>query len=427
VFPQPRPLVLAVLLGVGLAPSLRAEIPVVELAGPVQAVSSGFVVDSIHRADAGGASLLILRIDTPGGFDTSMRQIIDAMLNCRTPIAAFVSPAGARAASAGFLIMIAADVAAMSPGTNIGAAHPVSTSGPMDDVMSKKVTEDAAAYLRGKAERRGRNPALAEEAIIKSRSFTDKEALEGHLIDLVVGDVPALVASLDGREITRFDGSRVTLRLKGQQTTPVRMGLWQGLLSAIAGPEAMFLLLLGALAGLGTEISHPGLVLPGVVGLICLVLFLFAGQVIPINGAGLLLVLLGVLFLVAEVKVASHGLLTAGGITAIILGAMMLVDAPVPEMRIRFVTVAPAAFAAAALSFGLVRLAVATRRQRPTTGSSALIGSQGSAETRLDPLGWVRIGGELWRARSEGSVSPGEVVVVTGLQGLELRVRKGGD
>ncbi|HWX25752.1 MAG TPA: nodulation protein NfeD, partial [Vicinamibacteria bacterium] len=280
-FPQPRPLVLAVLLGVGLAPSLRAEIPVVELAGPVQAVSSGFVVDSIHRADAGGASLLILRIDTPGGFDTSMRQIIDAMLNCRTPIAAFVSPAGARAASAGFLIMIAADVAAMSPGTNIGAAHPVSTSGPMDDVMSKKVTEDAAAYLRGKAERRGRNPALAEEAIIKSRSFTDKEALEGHLIDLVVGDVPALVASLDGREITRFDGSRVTLRLKGQQTTPVRMGLWQGLLSAIAGPEAMFLLLLGALAGLGTEISHPGLVLPGVVGLICLVLFLFAGQVIP--------------------------------------------------------------------------------------------------------------------------------------------------
>jgi membrane-bound serine protease (ClpP class) len=415
---------MVVLLGMGLRSPLHATIPVVELQGPIQVVSSGFVVEAIHHADAEGAPLLVLRLNTPGGFDTAMRQIIDAILNCHTPIAAFVSPSGARAASAGFLILIAADVAAMSPGTNIGAAHPVSTSGAMDEVMSKKVTEDAAAYLRGKAERRGRNPTLAEKAIVESRSFTEKEALEGHLIDLVAGDVPALIEALEGREITRFDGGHVTLHLKGQQTVLVRMGPWQALLSAIAGPEAMFLLLLGALAGLGTEISHPGVILPGIVGLLCLILFLFAGEVIPINGAGVLLVLVGVGFFVAEVKIASHGLLTAGGITAIILGAMMLVDAPVPEMRIRFVTLLPATAATAVLTLALLRLAAETRRHRATTGVSGLIGASGNAETGLHPIGWVRIGGELWRARADGSIAPGDHVVVTGLEGLELRVRR---
>jgi membrane-bound serine protease (ClpP class) len=409
-----------------LASSVSAEIPVVEIKGPIQAVSAGFVVESIRRADLAQAPLLVLRIDTPGGFDVSMRQIIDAILNCRTPVAVFVSPAGARAASAGFLILIAADVAAMSPGTNAGAAHPVSAGPPMDEVMTKKVTEDAAAYLRGKAERRGRNPALAEEAVTKSRSFTEKEALDDHMIDLVALDVPALVAALEGREITRFDGTRTVLHLKGQETRLVQMGLWQALLSTIAAPEAMFLLLLGALVGLGTELSHPGFVLPGVVGVICLVLFLFAGQVIPINGAGVTLVLVGVGFFVAEVKAPSHGLLTAGGITAIILGAMMLVDAPVPEMRIRFSTVAPAALVLAVFSLSLVRLALQTRRHRPTTGATALVGSAGSAETPLDPKGWVLVGGERWRARADSAVPSGEAVVVTGIDGLELRVRKAG-
>jgi membrane-bound serine protease (ClpP class) len=413
------------LLTTGWLSPLHAEIPVVELSGPIQAVSSRFVVEQIHRADAEGAPLLIVRLDTPGGFDTSMRQIIDAMLNCRTPIAAFVSPAGARAASAGFVIMVSADVAAMSPGTNAGAAHPVLATGAMDDVMSKKITEDAAAYLRGKAERRGRNATLAEEAIVKSRSFTDKEALDGRLIDLVAPDVTALVASLDGREIVRFDQSKVRLRLKGERIALLKMNLWQEVLSAIAGPETMFLLLLGAIAGIGTEISHPGAVLPGVVGLMCLLLFLFAGQVIPIHGAGVLLVLLGISFFVAEVKVASHGLLTAAGIASIILGAMMLVEAPVPEMRMRVLTLLPAALVAAALSLTVVRLAVQIRSHRPTTGIGGLVGASGRAETPLDPQGWVRVQGELWKARAPERVVPGESVVVTGVDGLELRIRKG--
>jgi len=414
------------LLGLGFPAVSLAAIPVVELHGPIQAVSSHFVVDAMRSADAAGAPLLVLRIDTPGGFDSSMLEIVDAILNGRTPVAVFVSPAGARAASAGFIILMAADIAAMSPGTNAGAAHPVMAGGgSMDEVMAKKVAEDAAAYLRGKVERRGRNAALAEEAVLKSRSFTEKEALEGHLIDLVVPDVPSLLLSLEGREIVRFDGAKAILHLKGEETRLVRMGPWQVVLSAIASPDAIFLLLLGALAGLGTELSHPGLVAPGVVGLICLILFLFAGETIPIHGAGVLLVLLGAGFFAAEIKLTSHGLLTAAGIASIILGAMMLVDAPVPEMRIRFLTLVPAALTAAGLSVGILRLATETRRHRPTTGSAGLLGAPGSAETPLDPEGWVRVGGELWRARASDKVGPGEAIVVTGLSGLELQVRKG--
>jgi membrane-bound serine protease (ClpP class) len=413
------------LLGLGLPAVSFAAVPVVELRGPIQAVSAHFVVDAIHAAGASGAPLLVVQIDTPGGFDTAMREIVDAILNGPTPVAVFVSPAGSRAASAGFVILMAADIAAMSPGTNAGAAHPVLASGgQMDEVMAKKVAEDAAAYVRGKAARRGRNVALAEDAVLKSRSFTEKEALEGHLIDLVASDVPGLLAALEGREVVRFDGAKTTLHLKGEEVRLVRMGPWQAILSAIASPDAMFLLLLGALAGLGTEITHPGLVAPGVIGVLCLVLFLFAGEAIPIHGAGVLLVLLGAGFFAAEIKLTSHGLLTAAGIASIILGAMMLVDAPVPEMRIRFTTLVPAALMAAGLSAGVLRLATETRRHRPTTGSAGLLGAPGSAETALEPEGWVRVRGELWKARAAAPVVAGEAVVVTGLRGLELQVRK---
>ncbi|HXB53195.1 MAG TPA: nodulation protein NfeD, partial [Vicinamibacteria bacterium] len=250
----------------------HADIPVVELTGVVHAVSAGHVVQAIERADAAGAPLLILRLDTPGGLDTAMRQIVDKMLNCRTPVAVWVGPSGARAASAGFIITVVADLAAMAPGTNMGAAHPVSGMGQMDEVMSKKVTSDAAAYIRGKAARRGRNVEMAEKAVLESRSFTEKEALESKLIDLVAKDVPELLEKLDGQTIKHFDGSEVTLSLKGQKTVTVAMDWRQMILSAIARPEMLFLLLLGALAGLGTEISHPGLLFPGIVGLVCLIL-----------------------------------------------------------------------------------------------------------------------------------------------------------
>jgi len=412
-------------LGLAAAPPAWAEIPVVELVGVVHAVSAGHVVHAIDQAEAEHAPLVILRLDTPGGFDTSMRQIIDKMLNTPTPVAVFVGPSGARAASAGFLITIVADIAAMAPGTNIGAAHPVSGMGEMDEVMSKKVTSDAAAYVRSKAERRGRNAELAEKAVVDSRSFTEKEALDGKLIDLIAKDVPSLIGALDGREITRFDGGKVTLHLKGQATRIVAMNWRQGILSLIARPEALFLLLLGALAGLGTEISHPGLIFPGIVGSVCLILFLFASQIIPINGAGVLLILLAVGLFAAEVKVSSYGLLTAGGIIAMILGAMMLVDAPIPEMRISPATLLPAAAAMAAWTVMLVRLVMQSQRRAATTGEAGMVGRFALAETDLDPEGWVRVQGERWRALAESRVAAGERARVTSVEGLTLRVRKG--
>ena len=407
-------------------PCAAADIPVVELTDVVHAVTAGYVVGAIDQADAAHAPLLILRIDTPGGLDTSMRQIVDKLLNCRTPVAAFVGPSGARAASAGFVILLAADVAAMAPGTNIGAAHPVSALGPsMDEVMAKKVAQDAAAYVRGKAERRGRNVELAEKAVLESRSFTDREAKDAGLIDLVARDVPDLIRALEGREVRRFDGSTVTLRLQGQATTTVPMNWRQHVLSLVARPETLFLLLLGTLAGIGAEISHPGALFPGILGTLCLILFLFATQVLPVTGAGVLLILLAVALFAAEVKVHSYGLLTAGGLAAMVLGAMMLVDSPDPGLRIPLRTLLPAAAIMGAGTILLVRLVVQAQRRVAVTGEKGLIGQHGVADTPLQPEGWVRVLGERWRGVADAPVGPGDHVTVTSVEGLTLRVRKG--
>lgn len=408
-----------------LASPTHADIPVVHLDGVVHAVSAAHVVSAIAEAEAQGSPLVVLRIDTPGGLDSAMRQIIDKMLNSKVPVAAFVGPSGARGDSAGFLITIVADVAAMAPGTSIGAAHPVSGVGEMDEVMSKKVTSATAAYIRGKAERRGRNVEMAEKAVVESRSFTEREALDAKLIDLVVPDVPALVAALEGREVKRFDGSTTVLRLSGQALRTHQMNWRQAVLSAIARPEVLFLLLLGALAGLGAEISHPGALFPGILGTLCLILFLFATQIIPINWAGVLLILLAVALFVAEVKVTSYGLLTVGGLVAMILGAMMLVDAPVPALRVPLALLLPAAFVVAGGTMLLVRLVVASQRRRSVTGRSGLLGRRALAETDLDPAGWVRVFGERWRAVAEGRVAAGETVIVVDMDGLTLKVRKG--
>jgi membrane-bound serine protease (ClpP class) len=420
---------LALLLGAPLAgaPGAAAEIVVVELDGVIHAVSAEHVVHSMDAADATGAPLLILRLDTPGGLDTAMRQIVDRMLGARTPVAVFVGPAGARAASAGFVITIAADVAAMAPGTNLGAAHPVAGIGQLDEVTSRKLTQDAAAYTRSKAQRRGRNPELAELAVTESRSFTETEALENGLIDLVAADVDALIAALEGREVTRFDGSTVRLSLADRPVRTMEMSWRQQLLAAIARPEVLFLLLLGAFAGIGAELSHPGLVLPGVVGVLCLILFLFASQIIPINWAGLLLILLGLALFAAEVKVTSYGLLTVGGIVAMGLGAMMLVESPLPEARISPWTIWPAVGAMALWTTLLLRLAVHAHRRRPTTGAAGMVSARGVARTPLAAggEGWVEVAGERWRAEADEAVAEGDRIQVIAVDGLTLRVRKG--
>jgi membrane-bound serine protease (ClpP class) len=341
------------------------------------------------------------------------------------PVAVFVGPAGARAASAGFILTVVADVAAMAPGTNLGAAHPVAGLGKMDEVMSKKVASDAAAYIRSKAAQRGRNVEMAEKAVLESRSFTEKEALELKLIDLVVKDVPELLAALDGREVRRFDGSTARVRLAGHHPVNLPMNWRRAVLSLVATPEILFLLLLGALAGIGAELSHPGLLFPGIFGAVCLILFLFAAQVIPVSAAGVLLILLAVALFAAEVKVTSYGLLTLGGLVSMILGAMMLVDSPVPEMRVAWSTLLPAALAMAVGTFLLVRLVVQAQRRKPLTGVDDLVGRGAVADGPLAPAGWVTIRGELWRAQAEVPVSAGELVTVTAVEGLTLKVRKG--
>ena len=416
-----RTIVAAVALFASAATPSHADIPVVELDGMVHGVSAAHVVAAIDAADASGAPLVVIRIDTPGGLDTSMRQIIERMLNCRTPVAVFVGPSGARAASAGFLITVAADVAAMAPGTNLGAAHPVSAMGKMDEVMEKKVASDAAAYIRSIAAGRGRNVEMAEKAVLESRSFTEREALDLKLVDLVVKDVEELVRALDGRRVKRFDGQTVTLALQGQRTAAMAMNWRQAVLAVIARPEVMFLLLLGALAGIGAELSHPGLLLPGIVGVFCLILFLFASQVIPVNSAGVLLILLAVALFAAEVKVTSYGLLTVGGLTAMILGAMMLVDAP---LRIAWSAILPAALAMAAGTILLVRLVVQAQRRRPVTGVAGMVGARGIADTELRPEGWVLVAGERWRGVADAPIPAGEPVQVTSVEGLRVRVRK---
>jgi membrane-bound serine protease (ClpP class) len=415
----------AALLGTG--PTAAADIPVVELDGVVHAVSAEHVTRAIEQADLEGAPLLVIRLDTPGGFDTAMRQIVEKMLNCRTPIAVFVGPAGARAASAGFLITVAADVAAMAPGTNLGAAHPVAGLGQMDERTASKVAQDTAAYIRSKAQRRGRNAELAELAVTESRSFTETEALESRLIDLLAPDVASLLEALDGREVTRFDGAVVRLGLAGHRTRSVEMDWRQLVLSAIARPEVLFLLLLGALAGIGTEIGHPGLVLPGVVGLFCLILFLFASQIIPVNWAGLLLILLAVALFAAEVKLTSYGLLTAGGVVAMALGAMMLIESDLPALRLSAWTLWPAVAAMALFTMLLVRLVVSAQRRSATTGDAGMIGLAGIARTAIvaDGAGWVEVQGERWRATSREPLGEGERVRVAGVSGLTLEVRKG--
>ncbi len=426
--PLRRVAAFAASLAFAAATTSRAEIPVVELDGVVHAVSAAHVVQAIDRAEAAGAPLAIIRMDTPGGLDSSMRQIVERILRAKTPVAVFVAPSGARGASAGFVIAVCADVAAMAPGTNIGAAHPVSSIGQMDETMAKKVTQDAAAYIRGKVARRGRNVELAEKAVVESRSFTEKEALEAHLVDLVANDVPDLLARLEGREVKRFDGSTVVRRLAGQRTADVRMDWRQAVLAAIASPEILFLLLLGALAGLGAEISHPGLVFPGVLGAVCLILFLFASQVIPVNWAGVLLVVLAIGLFAAEVKVHSFGLLTIGGLVAMILGAMMLVDSPAPALRVDVWRLLPVVVAFAVFVLAIVRLVVQSQRRRPATGAEGFVGAHGRALGALDGSGegWVLVQGERWRAGAGEPVADGEPVVVVAVQdGLVLRVKKG--
>ncbi|HOG28221.1 MAG TPA: nodulation protein NfeD [Vicinamibacterales bacterium] len=430
-----RAIVLAMALGAAaLTAPARADeaAPLVFVAGVdalIHPVSAEFMVGAMERADAEEAALLVFVLETPGGLVDSTRTIVTRMLSSKTPIAVFVAPSGARAASAGFLIIIAADVAAMAPGTHIGAAHPVSGQGEkMDETTSKKAASDVAAYARTLAAGRNRNVDWAEQAVRESRAFTETEALKASppLIDLVASDVNDLLAQIDGREVRRFDGRTQTLRTSGARIETITMPLRQRVLSALAHPNIAYILLSLGVLGLTVELWSPGAVLPGVVGGICLLLAFFTFQVLPVNYAGVLLILFGLALLVLEVKVASFGLLGVGGIVSLLLGSMILIDAPTPELRVSLGLILPIVAALAAIVLFLVRLAVISQLRPSVTGAAGMLGETGKALTPIPAGGEGRVSvhGEIWAARSAEAVGAGDTVVIGGIDGLVLSVAR---
>jgi len=414
------------------SPNEMAGRPIVYAAvvdGIIHPVSAEYMIGTLQQANLAGAALVVFTLRTPGGLLDSTRAIVSSMIASRAPVAVFVSPSGARAASAGFILTIAADIAAMSPGTHIGAAHPVEGGGAkMDEIMSKKATEDSAAYARTLATRRHRNVDLAAAAVTESRAFTDGEATAAvpPLIDAVARDIPDLLRQLDGRTVTRFDGTTVVLKTRDAQILPIEMSLRQRILSAVAHPNIAYLLLsLGTLA-VTIELWSPGAIVPGVVGGVSLLLAFFALSVLPVNYAGLLLVLFGLLLLVLEIKVTSFGLLTTGGVISLIFGSMILMDSPLPELQLSLTVVVPIVLGFAAVAVLLARLAIAAQRQPPIMGQAAMIGQTGEALTAIAPerAGQVATRGEIWNATSAEPISSGARVRVTAVDRLTLVVRK---
>ena len=412
-----------------LAPALAAaSVLKITVDAPIHPVTSEYILKSLEKADREGADLVILTLNTPGGLDTSMRQIIEKIVNSRTPVAAFVGPSGARSASAGFFIALACDIFAMAPGTSTGAAHPVGvsfTGQAMDKTMEDKVTNDAASFIRTLAGKRGRNVRMAEDAVRKSLSYTEKEALDGGLIDLIAKTEEEIIDRYDGKVLERFDGSTLTLALRGKPVVPLPMTFRQRFLLTIANPNLAYILLMIGLLGLYFEFSHPGAILPGVLGGISLLVAVFAFQILPINYVGLGLIILAVILFILEVKVQSFGMLAVGGIAAMIIGSLMLIDAPIPELRPALRFVIPVVLGVSLIVIFLLTLVFRAHARRSFSGREGMIGETGTARTDLSPSGRVFVHGELWTAEAEEPVRTGEKVkVIEVLEGLKLKVGK---
>jgi membrane-bound serine protease (ClpP class) len=419
--------------GASPLPASRVEsgqTPVVDLMtydGVINPVAAEYITDGISASASAHHNAVVVQLDTPGGLDTSMRIIIKAINASTVPVIVFVAPSGSRAASAGTFITLAAHVAAMAPGTNIGSAHPVSMGGgEMDEEMKKKVENDAAAYIRSIADKRGRNAAWAEEAVRKSVNVTEEEAVKLKIVDLVAADVPALLVAVDGRTVETSDGKKV-LVTKGAEIVRTPLSWRLRLLNALIDPNVAYVLMLLGTYGLLYELMSPGAILPGVVGSICLILAFYAFQTLPINYAGLLLILLAIILFVAEIKVPSYGLLTVGGIVAMFLGSVMLMKSQLPYLRVSLTVIVPSVLGTALFFLFVVGMAVRTFGARPVTGAEGLVGGHGIARSDLAPTGTVFVHGELWEAQSGEAVRQGDEVVVTAVKGLRLQVKRVAD
>ncbi len=418
-------LLLVPAMGAGASPDVApGPVLVITIASSINPVTADFLSSAVERAEKDKASLLVVEMDTPGGLDSAMRQMVQTIIGTPVPVAVYVYPSGARAASAGVLITLAADVAAMAPGTNIGAAHPVGIGGGgMDNTMAKKVENDAAAYARSLAEKKGRNGDWAEEAVRESVSLTARQAVRKNVVDLIAPSLRDLLTAVDGRTI-RKDDTVVTLRTKGATVTHVPMALRFRILSALADPNIAYILMMIGVYGIFFELANPGAVFPGVVGGIALILGFYSLETLSANYAGFLLIALAMILFILEIKIASHGALTIGGIIALVLGSLMLFRSSAnPYLRISWGVIITMVAVSAAFFGTVVTLAVRSHLRKPATGAEGLIGETGVAVEDFTGKGKVFVVGELWDALCDTELRKGQQVTVEARRGMTLIVK----
>lgn len=413
------------------AASAASNVVELRIDDEIEPILAEYIVNGIAQANKQRASLILITINTPGGLDTSMREIIHAILTSQAPVATYVSPTGSRAASAGFFILLSADIDAMSPGTDTGAASPIMAIGgqpvQIDETLHKKIINEATAYLRSYVTKRGRNADLAATAVTDAKAFTEKEALDGRLVDVIATSPEDLLAKLDGRTVTRLDGSTTKLALSHPILSVVTMTGRERFLSRIVQPDAFFILLIIAALGIYVEFTHPGMFAPGVIGGIALVLALFAMHLLPVDFTGLLLIAVAFILFVLEAKFPTHGVLGAGGVVAMVLGALMLVRSPLTGMGVSLATALAAAIPFGVIVIILMRLVLRSYKWKQATGKEELMGEEGEVRQALaadGAPGMVLIHGELWRAASDAgaSIPPGTRVRVKKVSGLTLQV-----
>jgi membrane-bound serine protease (ClpP class) len=406
----------------GMAASVRADVLRVVVDGTINPISDEYIERGIEQAVKQHAQAVLIEIRTPGGLVDSTRNIISKILASPVPVIVYVYPTGSRSASAGFYILESADIAAMAPGTNTGAAHPVLMGTTMDPIMKEKVENDSAAFMRSFVAKRGRNVEVAESAVRQSKSFTDQEALQQHLIDYVAKDTTDLFKQMDGKSVTRFDGQKVTLHIAGAHLDDYGLTLKEEILGFLIDPNTAFLVLIVGALAIYFEFNHPGAVIPGVIGIIFVVLAVFALNLLPLRFAGVALIITAFVLFALEAKFGTHGALGLGGTAVLILGALLLVDGPIPQMRIRLLTAVAVSVPFGLITMFLVDIAVRARRNKVVTGERGLIGEIGVAQTLLRPDGKVFVHGEIWNARSSVPIDPGSSVRVTAVHDLTLTV-----
>lgn len=407
----------------GSGQGTEGKVRLLRVDGPINPVTAEYLGRNLRDSAVGGERLVLIEMDTPGGLESSMRTMVKDILASPVPVAVYVAPSGARAASAGAVITLASDFAAMAPGTNIGAAHPVTMGEQPDKVVQEKILNDMAAYVEGIATRRGRNAETAGRMVRNSVSLSAEKAVQEKVVDMIAADRAELLRKLDGRKFRRGDAD-LELRVAEARVERHDMSTREKILDAISNPNIAYILMMLGFLGLFFELSNPGVILPGVIGGISLILAFFAFQTLPVNYAGVLLILLALVLFIAEINIVSHGMLTVGGMVSMVLGSLMLFESPEPLFRVSWSVILTTVVMVTAFSVFAIRKAVSAHRRKPSTGMEGLIGEKGTADSDIMPEGKVFVRGEYWDAWSDESIARGEKVVVVGMEGMRIKVER---